>query len=61
MWSLGWPGATHRATAPSPVTGTVDVDRQGRARALRLTIRQTGKTNVSVMTQVLTFSDFGRR
>jgi hypothetical protein len=43
------------------LTGTVDVDRQGRARALVLTIRMTGAINVFVTTQALTFSDFGAR
>ena len=37
----------------------MDVDKQGRARALVLTIRLTGATLASVVTQFLTFSDFG--
>ena len=43
------------------LNGTVDVDQQGRARALVLTIRTVGATYVYVMTQALTFSDFGAR
>jgi hypothetical protein len=43
------------------MSGTVDVDRQGRARALALSIRLTSKTDVFVETLVLTFSDFGVR
>jgi hypothetical protein len=59
----GWTGTRYAFTS-SPragirLSGTVDVDRQGRARALVLTIRLTGAINVFVMTQALTFSDFG--
>jgi hypothetical protein len=59
----GWTG-TRYAFSESPgagikLSGTVDVDQQGRARALVLTTRLTGADNVFVMTQVLTFSDFG--
>ena len=58
----GWTG-TRYAFSASPgarvkVSGTVDVDQQERARALVLTLRLTG-SNVLVVTQVLTFSDFG--
>lgn len=59
----GWTG-TRYAFSGSPGTeiklsGTVNVDKQGRARALVLTIRETSAINVFVTTQVLTFSDFG--
>jgi hypothetical protein len=59
----GWTG-TRYAFSASPgagikLSGTVTVDRQGRARALILTTRSTSAANVLVMTQVLTFSDFG--
>jgi hypothetical protein len=59
----GWTG-TRYAFSASPgagikLTGTVTVDRQGRARALVLTTRLTSAASVLVMTQVLTFSDFG--
>jgi hypothetical protein len=55
---------TRYAFASSPgarrgLSGTVDVDRQGRARALVLTIRSTSRINVFVMAQVLPFSGFG--
>ena len=45
--------------APIKLSGTVNVDQQGQARALILTIRQTSAVRVFVMTQALTFSDFG--
>jgi hypothetical protein len=59
----GWTG-TRYAFSGSPgatveLSGTVNVDRQGRARALVLTTRLTSAINVFVTTQVLTFSDFG--
>jgi hypothetical protein len=59
----GWTG-TRYAFSGSPGTGiklsgTVNVDQQGRARALVLTMRLTSAINVFVTTQVLTFSDFG--
>lgn len=61
----GWTGTRYAFSgsqgprAEIKLSGTVDVDQQGRARALVLTIRLTGAINVLVMTQVLTFSDFG--
>jgi Sigma-70 region 2 len=61
----GWTGTRYAFTAsPGPgsgvkLTGTVTVDGQGRARALILTTRFTSAVNVFVMTQALTFSDFG--
>jgi hypothetical protein len=59
----GWTGTRYAFTAsPGPgikLSGTVSVDRQGRARALLLTTRLTSAVNVFVMTQALTFSDFG--
>jgi hypothetical protein len=59
----GWTGTryTYRETLKNQTTlsGTVTVDRQGRTRALVLTIRTTGAGKVSVITQDLTFSDFG--
>ena len=59
----GWTG-TRYAFSESPgadikLSGTVTVDQQGRARALVLTIRQGTAANMLVMTQALTFSDFG--
>jgi hypothetical protein len=59
----GWTG-TRYAFSESPgagtkLSGTVDVDQQGRVRALVLTTRSTSAVNVFVMTQTLTFSDFG--
>jgi hypothetical protein len=61
----GWIGTRYAfTTGPArwpQISGTVDVDQRGRARALVLTMRQAGRTNVFVMTQVLTFSDFGAR
>lgn len=59
----GWTG-TRYAFSGSPgagieLSGTVNVDQQGQARALVLTIRLTSAINVFVMTQDLTFSDFG--
>jgi hypothetical protein len=61
----GWTGTRYAFSgSPGPgsgikISGTVTVDRQGRARALVLTTRLTSAVNVFVMTQVLTFSDFG--
>lgn len=61
----GWAGTRYAFSgSPGPrarlrLSGTVTVDQQGRARALVLTIRSTSAINVFVMTQVLTFSDFG--
>lgn len=59
----GWTG-TRYAFSGSPgagieLSGTVNVDQQGQARALVLTIRLASAINVFVMTQDLTFSDFG--
>jgi hypothetical protein len=59
----GWTG-TRYAFSVSPgagteLSGTVDVDQQGQARSLVLTTRLTSASNVFVMTQALTFSDFG--
>lgn len=59
----GWTG-TRYAFASNPqgggvLNGTVDVDRQGRARAFVLTTRSTSHSNVFVTTQTLTFSAFG--
>ena len=68
----GWTGTRYAFSAtPKPGTivklsGTVTVDRQGRARALVLTMRFTGAPGIFpgalaalVTTQALTFSDFG--
>ena len=60
----GWTGTRYAfsgspGTAEIKLSGTVNVDQQGRARALALTIRLTGAINVFVTTQVLTFSGFG--
>jgi hypothetical protein len=59
----GWSGTRYAFSAAqrdgTRLSGTVTVDRQGRARALVLTIRSPSAVNVLVMTQVLTFSDFG--
>lgn len=59
----GWTGTrysfTARPAAAIRLSGTVDVDRQGRARALALTMRIRSRVNVLVITQALTFSDFG--
>jgi hypothetical protein len=61
----GWTGTRYAFSSPrsgiSSLSGTVDVDQQGRARALVLTIQTTGAVTkvVFVWTQALTFSDFG--
>src|SRR5215469_9565311 len=59
----GWTGTRYvfsgKTLLPVRISGTVDVDQQGRARSLALTIRLRSAVNVFVMTQVLTFSDFG--
>jgi hypothetical protein len=59
----GWTGTRYAFSAPlkagTALSGTVTVDRQGRTRALVLTQRMPSAVNVLVMTQVLTFSDFG--
>jgi hypothetical protein len=62
----GWTGTryafTGPATLPLRITGTVDVDHEGRARNLALTIRPTARLALfGVITQALTFSDFGAR
>jgi hypothetical protein len=61
----GWTGTRYAFTSSTGgnirFSGTVDVDGQGRARALVLTMRVTTQINVIVMTQVLMFSDFGAR
>jgi hypothetical protein len=62
----GWTGTRYAFSKTTPAAkkklnlrGTVDVDKQGRARALVLTIGLTGATQVAGETQFLTFSDFG--
>lgn len=59
----GWTGTRYAFSATqrdgTKLSGTVTVDRQGQTRALVLTIRSPSAVNVLVMTQVLTFSDFG--
>jgi hypothetical protein len=61
----GWTGTRYAFSASRGsrrvISGTVDVDQQGRARSLVVTARSTSEVNVSVVTQVLTFSDFGER
>lgn len=59
----GWTGTRYAfstATQWQRLSGTMDVDQQGRTRNLALTIR-SGPASASVMTQTLTFSDFGAR
>jgi len=59
----GWTGTRYAFSATlrtgTTLSGTVTVDRQGRTRALVLTQRMPGPPSIFVMTQVLTFSDFG--
>jgi len=59
----GWTGTRYAFSATlrtgTKLSRTVTVDRQGRTRALGLTQRMPSGVNVLVMTQVLTFSDFG--
>ena len=62
----GWTGTRYAFSKTTPAAkmkqtlrGTVDVDKQGRARALVLTIGLTGATQVTGETRFLTFSDFG--
>jgi hypothetical protein len=62
----GWTGTRYAFSKTTPAAkkkltlrGTVDVDKQGQARALVLTIRLTGATQVTGETRFLTFSDFG--
>jgi hypothetical protein len=58
----GWTGTRYAFSGPGQaISGTLDVDRQGRARTLVLTTRLTSAINVFVETQVLMFSDFGAR
>jgi hypothetical protein len=63
----GWTGTRYAFTSSSNpraivrLSGTVDVDRQGRARALVYTMWFPSRINVFVMTQSLAFSDFGAR
>jgi hypothetical protein len=58
----GWTGTRYAFTSSQAallrLSGTVDVDRQGRARALALTMR-SGAIVHDVTTRVVTFSDFG--
>jgi hypothetical protein len=58
----GWTGTRYAFSGnfrnQIALSGTVTVDQQGRTRALVLTTRGLG-ANALVMTQVLTFSDFG--
>jgi hypothetical protein len=60
----GWSGTRYAFSASPAVkvrlSGTLDVDQQGRARTLTLTMRTAFAVGDSfVTTQVLTFSDFG--
>lgn len=58
----GWTGTRYAISLSRPgqrIRGTVDVDREGRVRTLALTTWLTGGMNVDVLTQVLTFRDFG--
>jgi hypothetical protein len=62
----GWSGTRYAFVSSSgtrptsiEISGTVDVDRQGRARAVVLTTRFTNPLNMTVIPEVLTFSDFG--
>jgi hypothetical protein len=60
----GWTGTRYAFSATQDpdvkLSGTVTVDKQGRARALILASRQTTAGNiVTVITETLTFSDFG--
>ena len=61
----GWTGTRYAFSKTTPAAkeqtlrGTVDVDKQGRARALVLTIGLTERYQVTGETRFLTFSDFG--
>jgi hypothetical protein len=59
----GWSGTRYAFSSGQGeglrLSGTVDVDQQGRVRVLALTVQQGTSGNVFVITQVLTFSDFG--
>lgn len=63
----GWTGTRYAFIRTDPlakqhklvIRGTVDVDKQGRARVLDAAFVQTGPNGVSGLTQSLTFSDFG--
>ena len=61
----GWTGTRYafsgRAAQRVRISGTVDVDQQGRARSLVLTIGSGGPGRVFVLAQALMFSDFGAR
>jgi hypothetical protein len=62
----GWTGTRYAyalSEGPAPrvhMSGTVDVDQQGRTRSVSLVLTM-GPHGWFVMTQVLTFSDFGTR
>jgi hypothetical protein len=59
----GWTGTRYAFSATlksgTKLSGTMTVDRQGRARALVLTTRFPSDPRTLVMTNSLTFSDFG--
>ncbi len=56
----GWTGTRYAFSDPKlGLSGTVTVDQQGRARALAQTIRTPNAVHPFVLTQVMTFSDFG--
>jgi hypothetical protein len=58
----GWTGTRYAFSGGSGgprLSGTVNVDQQGRVRALALTSGSGSDNNASLMTLVLTFSDFG--
>ena len=59
----GWTGIRYAFSATlksgTKLSGTVTVDRQGRARVLLLTTQFPGDPRTLVMTNALTFSDFG--
>lgn len=59
----GWTGTRYAFSesqgAENKLSGIVTVDQQERVRVLVLTIRQGSAANMLVVTQALTFSDFG--
>jgi hypothetical protein len=56
----GWTGTRYAYNNPKyGFGGTVTVDQQGRVRALTGTLRDTSLGLTSVLTQTMTFSDFG--
>ena len=61
----GWTGTRYTFSGSQgsrrSISGTVDVDQQGRTRSLVVTTRFTSEVSVFVTTEVLTFSDFGAR